>query len=55
MKDIISLGDYGSMSSLAFDKDGNTMSVSTSRESNHFYMDVDSEEPEERWGVWIKE
>jgi beta-aspartyl-peptidase (threonine type) len=55
MKDIISLGEYGSMNSLAFDKDGNTMSVSTSRESNHFYMDVDSEEPEERWGVWVKE
>ena len=55
MKDIISLGDYGSMNSLAFDKDGNTMSVSTSRESNHFYMDVDSPEPEERWGVWVKE
>ena len=55
MKDIISLGDYGSMNSLAFDKDGNTMSVSTSRESNHFYMDVDSEEPEERWGAWVKE
>jgi beta-aspartyl-peptidase (threonine type) len=55
MKDIMSLGDYGSMNSLAFDKDGNTMSVSTSRESNHFYMDVDSEEPEERWGVWVKE
>ena len=55
MKDILSLGDYGSMNSLAFDKDGNTMSVSTSRESNHFYMDVDSEEPEERWGAWVKE
>ena len=55
MKDIISLGDYGSMNSLAFDKEGNTMSVSTSRESNHFYMDVDSEKPEERWGVWVKE
>jgi len=55
MKDIISLGDYGSMSSLAFDKDGNTMSVSTSRESIHYYMDVDSEEPEQRQGVWVKE
>ena len=55
MKDIISLADYGSMNSLAFDKDGNTMSVSTSRESNHFYMDIDSEVPEERWGAWVKE
>jgi beta-aspartyl-peptidase (threonine type) len=55
MKDILTLGDYGNMNCLAFDKNGNTMSASTSRESNHFYMDVDSEEPEERWGVWVKE
>jgi len=55
MKDILSLGDYGNMNSLAFDKDGNTMSVSTSRDSIHYYMDVDSEEPELRQGIWVKE
>ena len=55
MKDILSLGDYGSMNCLALDKDGNTFSASTSRESIHHYMDVDSQEPEERQGVWVKE
>ena len=55
MKDILSLGDYGSMNSLAFDKDGNTMSVSTSKESIHYCMDVDSQEPEQRQGIWVKE
>jgi beta-aspartyl-peptidase (threonine type) len=55
MKDILSLGDYGSMNSLAFDKDGNTMSVSTSKESIHYYMDVDSQGPEQRQGAWVKE
>ena len=55
MKDILSLGDYGSMNCLALDKDGNTFSASVSRESIHHYMDVDSQEPEERQGVWVKE
>lgn len=54
MRDIIALKDFGGMSCIAFDKDGNTMSASVSRESVHYYMDVDSKEPEERKGVWVK-
>lgn len=54
MKDIHALNETGGMSCLAFDKHGNTMSASTSRESIHYYMDIDSEEPEERQGVWVK-
>ena len=55
MKDITSLDETGGMNCLAFDKDGNTFSASVSRESIHYYMDVDSREPEERRGVWVKE
>jgi beta-aspartyl-peptidase (threonine type) len=55
MKDILSLKEVGGMNCLAFDKNGNTMSASISREPIHFYMDVDSTEPEERRGVWIAE
>jgi beta-aspartyl-peptidase (threonine type) len=54
MKDIHALGDTGSMNCIAFDKDGNTMSASTNRESIHYYMDVDSDGPEERKGIWVK-
>jgi len=54
MRDILDLNDSGGMNCLAFDKDGNTFSASTSRESVHNYMDVDSEEPEERKGIWVK-
>ncbi len=54
MRDILDLNDSGGMNCLAFDKDGNTFSASTSRESIHYYMDVDSEEPEERKGIWVK-
>jgi beta-aspartyl-peptidase (threonine type) len=55
MKDIHALGETGSMNCIAFDKDGNTMSASTSRESIHYYMDVDSDGPEERKGIWVRE
>ncbi len=55
MRDIIALKDRGSMSCLAFDREGNTFSASISRESVHYYMDVDSEGPEERKGIWVKE
>ena len=55
MRDIISLNETGGMNCLALDKDGNTFSASISRESIHYYMDVDSPEPEERQGVWVKE
>ncbi|MFB0558227.1 MAG: N(4)-(beta-N-acetylglucosaminyl)-L-asparaginase [Candidatus Bathyarchaeia archaeon] len=54
MKNINALNETGGVSCIAFDKDGNTMSASTSWESVHYYMDLDSEEPEEREGVWVK-
>lgn len=54
MRDIHSLGETGGMNCIAFDRDGNTMSAATRRESIHYYMDADSEEPEERKGVWVK-
>jgi len=37
------------------DREGNTMSASVSRESVHYYMDVDMKEFEERKGIWVKE
>ena len=55
MRDIISLDETGGMNCIAFDKNGNTFSASVSRDSIHYYMDIDSEEPEERKGVWVKE
>ena len=54
MKDIHALNETGGMNCLAFDKEGNTMSASTSRDSIHYYMDIDSKEPEERKGIWVK-
>jgi beta-aspartyl-peptidase (threonine type) len=54
MNDINALKETGGMSCIALDKDGNTISASTRRESIHFYMDIDSDEPEERQGVWVK-
>ena len=53
LKDIHSLQD-GTISCLVFDGEGNTMSGSMTGESIHYYMDVDSEGPEERKGVWVK-
>jgi len=55
MKDINELGEKGGMNCLAMDNKGSTMSASTSRESVHWYMDVDSKQAEERKGIWIKE
>jgi beta-aspartyl-peptidase (threonine type) len=54
MKDIHSLNDTGNMNCIALDASGNTFSASISRESIHYYMDVDSESPEERKGAWVK-
>lgn len=54
MRDIHALKETGGMNCVTFDNKGNTMSASTSRESVHYYMDIDSEEPEERRGVWVK-
>ena len=53
LKDVHSLQD-GTISCLVFDGEGNTMSGSMTGESIHYYMDGDSEGPEERKGVWVK-
>ena len=55
MKDINELNEKGGMNCLVMDKNGNTMSASTSRDSIYWYMDVDSKEPEQRQGIWVKE
>ncbi len=54
MNDVIALKETGGISCLAFNKRGNTISASTRGESIHYYMGVDSEEPEERQGIWVK-
>ena len=54
LKDVHALDD-GTISCLAFDTEGNTISGSMRGESIHYYMDVDSEGPEERKGIWVKE
>ncbi|MFB0558228.1 MAG: isoaspartyl peptidase/L-asparaginase [Candidatus Bathyarchaeia archaeon] len=53
-REIHALNEAGGIQCIAIDKDGNTISASTSRESTHWYMDVDMEEPEERPGIWVK-
>jgi beta-aspartyl-peptidase (threonine type) len=53
--EIHALNETGTMQCIALDRNGNTISASTSRESTHWYMDVDMEEPEERPGIWVKE
>jgi len=53
LKDVHALEDK-TISCLAFDPEGNTISGSMRGESIHYYMDVDSEDPEERKGVWVK-
>ena len=55
MKDINELHDKGTMNCLVMDNKGNTMSASTSRESVHWYMDIESKEPELRNGIYVKE
>jgi beta-aspartyl-peptidase (threonine type) len=55
MKDILALKDSGGMNCLAFDVNGNSFSASISRESIHYYMDLDMKKPEERKGEWVKE
>lgn len=54
MKDVHELHEKGDMNCLAMDNKGNTMSASTVREAIHYYMDVDSTEPEQRNGIWVK-
>ena len=52
--EIHDLNETGSMQCIAVDRDGNTMSASSARESTHWYMNVDMEDPEERPGIWVK-
>lgn len=54
MKDVHALRETGGISCISFDRNGNTMSASTRRESFHYYMDIDRKETEERQGVWVK-
>jgi beta-aspartyl-peptidase (threonine type) len=57
MKDIFELKSFGGMNCLVFDAKGNTISATTNpdRESMHWYMDVDSKEPEYRTGITVPE
>ena len=56
MEDIHALDSFGGMNCLLMDSDGNTMSATTvdGRESIHWFMDTDSNEPEKRTGVNVK-
>jgi beta-aspartyl-peptidase (threonine type) len=56
MEDINALGSYGGMNCLVMDARGNTMSGTTvpGRESVHWYMSVDSVEPEKRVGINVQ-
>ena len=53
--EIHDLKETGTMQCIAVDRDGNTISASSARESTHWYMDVDMDEPEERPGIWVKD
>jgi len=55
MKDIHELRSFGGMNCIAIDNKGNTISATTSpdRESVHWYMDVDSPEPQLRKGIRV--
>jgi len=57
MKDIHELKSYGGMNCIAIDTKGNTISATTNpdRESVHWYMDIDSKEPEKRIGIKVTE
>lgn len=54
MKDILAINPRGEINCLALDREGNTISASTMEDSIFYYMDIDSEKPERRGGVWIK-
>lgn len=53
MRDILALESFGGMNCLVMDAKGDTMSGTTvpERESVHWYMDVDSAEPDRRVGI----
>ena len=56
MKDIHELKSPGGMNCIAFDAKGNTISATTreDRESIHWYLSVDMDEPEQRTGINVK-
>jgi len=56
MKDIHELKSPGGMNCIAFDTKGNTTSATTreDRESIHWYLSVDMDEPEQRTGINVK-
>jgi beta-aspartyl-peptidase (threonine type) len=57
MKDIHELKGIGNMNCIAIDNKGNTISATTNpaRESIHWYMDIESKEPEKRIGITVPE
>jgi len=55
MNTINDLNETGGINCLAFDVEGNTVCASTRREPIHYYMDLDSQEPEEREGIFVKD
>ncbi|MFP3951733.1 MAG: isoaspartyl peptidase/L-asparaginase [Candidatus Bathyarchaeia archaeon] len=55
MRSVNGLNETGGINCLAFDVTGNTMCASTRREPIHYYMDLDTHEPEEREGVFVKD
>ena len=54
MRDVHELNAQGDMNCLACDSKGNTFSAATHNDSMHYYMDVESSEPEDRSGIWVK-
>jgi beta-aspartyl-peptidase (threonine type) len=56
MKDIHELKSPGGMNCIAFDAKGNTISATTreDRESIHWYLSVEMDEPEQRTGINVK-
>lgn len=55
MNTINGLNETGGINCLSFDVEGNTVCASTRREPIHYYMDLDSQEPEEREGIFVKD
>ena len=53
-KEIHDLNETGGVNCIAIDNNGNAISASTSGDSTFWYMDVDSDEPEERPGIHVE-
>lgn len=54
MRDVHELNAQGGMNCLVCDIKGNTFSAATHNDSMHYYMDVESSEPEDKPGIWVK-